>query len=100
MTDQNQRVIAQFQLHDEPLRRAAIRVSATVKARLPLQGARVYTHPMPNSPLKNLSVAGRVSPDLTTSPGAVDAGHYAEQCFAVTGLHYLGSYRRPNSVRP
>jgi hypothetical protein len=49
MTDQNQRVTAQFQLHDEPLRRAAIWVSVTVKTRFPMQGARIYAHPVPNS---------------------------------------------------
>src|SRR5438874_3643691 len=66
----------------------------------PLAGCAGLYAPHPEFAPENLSVAGRVSPDLTTSPGAVDAGHYAEQCFAVTGLHYLGSYRRPNSVRP
>ena len=35
---------------------------------------------------------------LTTSSGAVDAGHHAEKGIAITHLGYLGSHRSPNSV--
>src|SRR5260370_11347290 len=36
---------------------------------------------------------------LTTSSGAINAGHHAEQGSTFTGLRYFRTYRGPNSVR-